>query len=173
MLFYGDEYTLCMPLYEVALSGRLVSKQVGVHRVPLKHSLLLILSLMTNITLLLDITATRSSISFNWYFKITSFSPIVYYIYCLFRKSKVKALDIVEKDKTGRYVNLFINLGDIHGKVDFDVASDLVCCMYAQSKCRDVDEARYSKLMQMTGKIDQVIQTKYSTSSKPHQKQTF
>ncbi|KAG1684928.1 hypothetical protein GQR58_009264 [Nymphon striatum] len=72
-----------------------------------------------------------------------------------YRKGKVKALGIVQKDKTGRFVNLFISMGDVHGSVDFDVASDLVCHMYAQSKTKDVDEARYNRLMQVSRKVDQ------------------
>uniref|UniRef100_UPI00358F2F11 uncharacterized protein isoform X3 n=1 Tax=Myxine glutinosa TaxID=7769 RepID=UPI00358F2F11 len=62
-----------------------------------------------------------------------------------------------EKDKTGCYVNLFFSTGEVDGSVDPDVASELVCRMYGQSKTRDVNEARYNKLMQMTGKVDQVI----------------
>ncbi|KAG1676316.1 hypothetical protein GQR58_014353 [Nymphon striatum] len=73
-----------------------------------------------------------------------------------YRKGKVKALGIVQKDKTGRFVNLFISMGDVHGSVDFDVASDLVCHMYAQSKTKDVDEARYNRLMQVSRKVDKV-----------------
>ena len=79
----------------------------------------------------------------------------MYQLY-IFRKGKVKALGIVEKDKTGRFVNLFISMGDVHGSVDLDVASELVCHMYAQSKTKDVDEARYNRLMQVSGKVDQV-----------------
>lgn len=48
-------------------------------------------------------------------------------------------------------------MGEVHGSVDLDVASEFVCLMYAQSKTRDVNEARYNKLMEMTGKVDQVI----------------
>lgn len=77
-----------------------------------------------------------------------------------FRKGKSKPLDLVEKDKTGCYVNLFISMGEVHGSVDLDVASEFVCRMYAQSKTRDVNEARYNKLMQMTGKVDQVIKAR-------------
>uniref|UniRef100_UPI00358F9A5D uncharacterized protein isoform X2 n=1 Tax=Myxine glutinosa TaxID=7769 RepID=UPI00358F9A5D len=75
----------------------------------------------------------------------------------LLQKGKSKPLDVVEKDKTGCYVNLFFSTGEVDGSVDPDVASELVCRMYGQSKTRDVNEARYNKLMQMTGKVDQVI----------------
>ena len=47
-------------------------------------------------------------------------------------------------------------MGDVHGSVDLDVASELVCHMYAQSETKDVDEARYNRLMQVSGKVDQV-----------------
>ena len=57
---------------------------------------------------------------------------------------------------TTSYVNFFISLGEVHGNVDLDAASEFVCRMYAQNKTRDVSEARYNKLMQMTGKVDQV-----------------
>lgn len=72
------------------------------------------------------------------------------------RKGKTKPLDLVEKDRTDRFVNLFISMGEVDGSVDLDAASEFVCHMYAQSKTRDVNEARYKKLLQMTGKIDQV-----------------
>lgn len=74
----------------------------------------------------------------------------------IFRKGKVKPLEIVEKDKIGRFVEIFISTGEVDGGVDMDVALEFVCCMYAQGKIRDVNEARYSKLMQMTGTVDQV-----------------
>lgn len=74
-----------------------------------------------------------------------------------FRKGKTKPLELVEKDKTGCYVNLFISMGEVPGNVDLDVASEFVCCMYTQSKTRNVNEARYNKLMQMTGKVDKVF----------------
>ncbi|XP_048869412.1 uncharacterized protein LOC125741923 isoform X1 [Brienomyrus brachyistius] len=69
-------------------------------------------------------------------------------------KGKVKALDLIEKDDTGRFLNLFTNMGQVDGAVDFEVASEFVCRMYGQSKEQDVDKARYTKLMQMSGKID-------------------
>ncbi|ESO95158.1 hypothetical protein LOTGIDRAFT_160924 [Lottia gigantea] len=69
------------------------------------------------------------------------------------RKGKTKALDIIEKDESGRFVEAFISMGDARHTVDFDVISEFVCCMYAQSQTRDIDEARYNKLMQMTGKV--------------------
>lgn len=50
--------------------------------------------------------------------------------------------------------------GEIQDDVDLDVASEFVCRMYAQMKTNNVNEARYNKLMQMTGKVDQVIYIK-------------
>ncbi|KAK4318060.1 hypothetical protein Pmani_010907 [Petrolisthes manimaculis] len=46
-------------------------------------------------------------------------------------------------------------MGEVDGDVNIEVASEFVCKMYSQPKVRSVDEARYNKLMQMTGKIDQ------------------
>jgi hypothetical protein len=81
---------------------------------------------------------------------------IFHTIYC-FRKGKTKPLTIIERDKTNSYVDLFISMGDVNSVVDLDVASEFVCRVYAQSSTQDVNEARYKKLMQMTGKVDQVI----------------
>lgn len=67
----------------------------------------------------------------------------------------MKPLSIVEKDETGRFLELFISMGRV-GEVDFEVASEFVCRMYGQTKETNVDEARYSKLLQMSGKVDKV-----------------
>ena len=86
---------------------------------------------------------------------LISFSPFFYF----HRKGKTKPLDIVQKEGTGRYLDLFVGLADrqdVSGIID--VASEFVCRMYAQFGTRDVNEARYHKLIQMTGKSDEVIQ---------------
>ena len=66
----------------------------------------------------------------------------------------MKPWEIVEKDSTGRFVDLFISMREVDGNVDMNIASEFVCRMYVQGKVRDVNVARYSKLMQMTGKLD-------------------
>ena len=48
-------------------------------------------------------------------------------------------------------------MSDVHGSVDLDVASEYVCCMYGQSRTRDVNKARHHKIVEMTGKVKQVI----------------
>ena len=48
-------------------------------------------------------------------------------------------------------------MGDVNSSVDLNVTSEFVCRMYTESNLKDVNEARYKKLIQMTGKIDQVI----------------
>ena len=58
---------------------------------------------------------------------------------------------------TGCYVNLFTDFGDLNGDVDLHVVSEFVCRVYAATNTRDVNEARYQKLVKMTGKVDQVI----------------
>lgn len=47
-------------------------------------------------------------------------------------------------------------MGEVDGDVNIEVASEYVCQMYSHPKVCSVDEARYNKLMQMTGKVDQV-----------------
>ena len=71
-----------------------------------------------------------------------------------FRKGKVKPLQILEKDESLQFINLFTSMGEQFD--DVDVASEFVCRMYAQTKTRDVDEARHKKLIEMTGKVDKV-----------------
>jgi len=73
-----------------------------------------------------------------------------------FRKGKVKPLQILEKDESLQFINLFTSMGEQFDDVDVDVASEFVCRMYAQTKTRDVDEARHKKLIEMTGKVDKV-----------------
>ncbi|CAB4040582.1 PREDICTED: uncharacterized protein LOC105437992, partial [Paramuricea clavata] len=72
-----------------------------------------------------------------------------------FWKGKSKPLSIIENDQSGSYVNLFIDMGDRNSDVDLHIASEFVCRIYAVTKTKDVNEARYQKLIQMTGKVDQ------------------
>ena len=60
------------------------------------------------------------------------------------------------KDETGKFIDLFISMGDASDTVDTEVASNLVCQLYAQHNTKDVNEARCNKLKEMTGKIVQV-----------------
>ena len=66
-----------------------------------------------------------------------------------FRIGKVKPLDLLEKDQTGKYINVFISLGDLNGNTEFNVASEFVCHIYGQRKTQNVNEAQYNKLIQM------------------------
>ena len=81
-----------------------------------------------------------------------------YYVSLDTRKGKVKPLSIIEKDDTSSYLNFFANLGDKDINIDIDTASEYVCQMYGQTRTADVNEARYLKLMEMSGKISKVIQ---------------
>ena len=79
-------------------------------------------------------------------------------VYCTwltshFRKGKVKPLKILEKDPAGRFLKLFSNMGKVDGEVDINVASEFVCKMYGQNRERNVDDARYKKLVQMSSKV--------------------
>ena len=73
-----------------------------------------------------------------------------------FRKGKIKPLELIEKDNTGHFLELFTNMCDVDGDISKEIASKFVCQMYGQDKEGNVDEARLSKLIQMTGKIDKV-----------------
>ena len=68
----------------------------------------------------------------------------------------MKPFDIVEKDSTGRYVNFFISMGKADARIDAGVASEFVCRLYGHVKEKDVDEARFTKLMKMSGKVNKV-----------------
>ena len=73
-----------------------------------------------------------------------------------FRKGKTKPFDLIAKNQTDSYINFFTSMGNAHETINEDIASEFVCRMYSQSKTQDVNEARYNKLIQMTGKVDKV-----------------
>lgn len=69
----------------------------------------------------------------------------------------MKPLQILLKDESKEFVNMLISLGDPqYAPIDTDVASKFTCRMYGVTETDDVDEARYSKLIEMTGKFDKV-----------------
>ena len=76
-----------------------------------------------------------------------------------FRKGKIKPFGILEKNETDSFLKLFTSMGDRQASTDIDVASEFVCRMYTLRKTGDVSEARYQKLMQMSGNINKVINT--------------
>lgn len=55
---------------------------------------------------------------------------------------------------------MFIRMGEGLDGTDLETASEFVCRLYGQSKTNDVDEARHKKLIEMTGKVNQVIENK-------------
>ena len=63
----------------------------------------------------------------------------------------------MEEDASGQYVDFFIHMGKVGGVIDLGVASKFVCKLYGQAKENDVDEARYNKLMKMSGKVNKVL----------------
>lgn len=79
----------------------------------------------------------------------------------------MKALELVEKDQSQRFVNLFIGMGQADSTVDTNVAAEFVCTLYGLGKADGVNEARYKKLLQMTGKINQVSVPNISIISEP------
>ena len=87
-------------------------------------------------------------------FRMKTFN-IQIYLFCTSGR-QTKPLGRIEKDKSDRFLKLFTDMGDVTRSVDVDVASEYLCHMYGQVKTKEVNEARYTKLMKMTGKIDKV-----------------
>ena len=83
-------------------------------------------------------------------------NAVIIVICCNFRIGKAKPFEILKRDETGKFIKMFMDIGNKGCNVDFDVASQFVCQLYAQNNTTDVNEARYKKLMNMTGKPDQV-----------------
>lgn len=72
-----------------------------------------------------------------------------------YRKGKVKPLDILQKDSTGTFSQFLGKLGSVD-EPDQRIAEEFICCLYGM-KGDNVNEARHTKLLQLTGKLDQVI----------------
>lgn len=73
----------------------------------------------------------------------------------------MKPLEIIAKDDSNRFLYFFIRLGESKSNEDADedaeVASEFVCRIYGQNDTNDINEARYKKLLQMSGNVNQVI----------------
>ena len=72
----------------------------------------------------------------------------------------MKPFNILLKDTNGKLVEQFINIGDPTVHVDTNTLSEFVCKMYTQRNTKDVNEARYLKVIEMTGKINKVSKIK-------------
>jgi len=73
-----------------------------------------------------------------------------------YRKGKVKALEVLEKDTEGSLIKFFANLSR-KDEPDLKAAEEFVCSLYsAKGAVKDVNEARYAKLCQMAGTVDKV-----------------
>ena len=73
-----------------------------------------------------------------------------------YRKGKVKPFEILEKDISGNYISFFAKLST-EEIPDQTKAEEFVCALYGMKSLRDVNKARFAKLCQMTGDIDQVF----------------
>ena len=71
-------------------------------------------------------------------------------------KAKVKPFEILENDDTRCFIEFFRNLVDKEVTPDQAIAELFVCRLYGFKNLTSVDEVRYAKLVQMTGKIDKV-----------------
>ena len=77
-----------------------------------------------------------------------------YLIHIAFRKGKVKAFDMVMKDD--RFVELFASFENLESMIDTAVVSEFVCHLYGKSKIKDVNEARFVKLLEITDNVAKV-----------------
>ena len=73
----------------------------------------------------------------------------------LYRKGKVKPLEILMRD-CGEQIRFFSELST-NRVPDERVAEQFICSLYGLKDVKDVNEARYLKLLEMTGKINKVI----------------
>lgn len=71
-------------------------------------------------------------------------------------KGKLKPFEILENDDGGNFIEFFRKLTDKAVTPDPAIAELYVCRLYGFKNLTSVNEARYSKLLQMTGKIDKV-----------------
>ena len=68
----------------------------------------------------------------------------------------MKPFSILQNDTSRKFVELFISMANGRADIDMDLASEFVCRMYGQSTVVSVNEARYLKLLEMSGKVDEV-----------------
>ena len=73
-----------------------------------------------------------------------------------YRKGKIKPFEILETDQTGQYISFFIKLATRETPIQAK-AEEFVCTLYGMKGLKDVNKARFAKLCQMTGEIDQVL----------------
>lgn len=71
-----------------------------------------------------------------------------------YRKGKTKSYEILEKDNDGTLIKFFYNMSS-REEPNRQIA-EYVCSLYGVKGIQDVNEARYIKLVQMTGKINKV-----------------
>ncbi|XP_041362193.1 uncharacterized protein LOC121378189 [Gigantopelta aegis] len=67
---------------------------------------------------------------------------------------KVKPLEILEKDAEGTFIEFFDSMTSREEPNQMK-AEEFVCSLYGVKDVKDVNEARYAKLLLMTGKINQ------------------
>lgn len=72
-----------------------------------------------------------------------------------YRKGKVKPLEVLEKDQDGTLIEFFCKLSSKEDP-DQSKAEEFICSLYGIKGLKNVNEARHTKLCQMTGKVDKV-----------------
>ncbi|KAJ8031889.1 hypothetical protein HOLleu_25241 [Holothuria leucospilota] len=72
-----------------------------------------------------------------------------------YRKGKVKPLEVLQKDTTGTLIQFFSKLS-FRDEPDQSKAEEFICSLYGMKEdVKTVNEARYVKLHEMTGKLKQ------------------
>ena len=80
------------------------------------------------------------------------------YISAFYQKGRVKPLEVVENDSEGNLIRFFNNL-TTENQPDQKVAEEFICALRSMKiDVKDVNEVRYVKLCQMSGKMNQVCQ---------------
>lgn len=72
-----------------------------------------------------------------------------------YRKGKIRPYELLEDDNDGYWIQFFCSMSS-QGKLNRKMAEEYVCSLYGITKVEDVNLARFNKLVQMTGKINQV-----------------
>jgi hypothetical protein len=78
-----------------------------------------------------------------------------------YRKGKIKPYELLENNNDGTLIQFFSSMSS-REELNRKKAEGYVCSLYGMQDIKDVNEARYKKLVQMTGKISQVrVHTRY------------
>ena len=73
-----------------------------------------------------------------------------------YRKGKAKSVQLLETDAEGKFAEIFSKLSNTTAPSQVDTMEEFVCSLYGMKGETRVDDARYAKLLRMTGRNDKV-----------------